>query len=145
MSTKACAFCDLEALRPQLIQETDQVIVIHARRPLAPGHMMVIPKRHQPDFLALTQEEGIALVHLVQRYSKVLQGTFSSAGLNIFSNIGAAAGQTIPHLHIHLLPRYVNEVQSPFQILQTPELYQKLERLSPEELKREIEKIQAVL
>jgi diadenosine tetraphosphate (Ap4A) HIT family hydrolase len=136
-----CSFCDRESFASQIIQETEDVFVIHARRPLAPGHVLILPKRHQADLASLTPGEGMVLMQLVQSYSQVLQRAFSNTGLNIFSNIGTSAGQTIPHLHIHLVPRFDEEKQSPFQILQSPELHKALERLSPEELERQIKMI----
>lgn len=140
-----CLFCDREGFASQIIQETSEAFVIHARRPLSRGHILILPKKHHADFITLSSDEGSVLIELVQRFSHVLQRTFSSTGLNVFSNIGASAGQTIPHLHIHLVPRFEGEAQSPFQILQSPELYKALERLSPENLKFQITKIQEAL
>lgn len=140
-----CPFCDREGFASQIIQETAEAFVIHARRPLSRGHILILPKKHHADFITLTSDEGSALMELVRGFSQVLQRAFSSTGLNVFSNIGVSAGQTIPHLHIHLVPRFDGEMQSPFQILQSPERYKALERLSPESLKFQITKIQEAL
>lgn len=82
--------------------------------PVSPGHSLVIANRHVENFFDLSEEEVgsfVKLLHVVrQRLDKILM----PAGYNIGVNIGAAAGQTVMHVHIHLIPRYSGDVEEPF-------------------------------
>jgi diadenosine tetraphosphate (Ap4A) HIT family hydrolase len=70
------------------------------------GHTLVIPARHVGTFFATTAEERSGLLSLLDTAKRQLDAEFAPAGYNIGINDGAAAGQTVPHLHIHLIPRY---------------------------------------
>lgn len=74
--------------------------------PVSPGHTLIIPKIHVSDYFELTFREQSACVFMVNFVKELLQNRFDPAGFNIEINIGKEAGQTIPHAHIHLIPRY---------------------------------------
>ncbi len=73
------------------------------------GATLVVPTRHAPTVLDLTEPEAEALARLVRRIARAVHDAFDVAGLNIFQNNGAASGQTIPHYHVHVMPRYPGE------------------------------------
>ena len=78
--------------------------------PYTPGHLMVFPKRHIIDVREMTPEE-VNELHVVQhRCLDVLDTVYSPAGYNIGYNIGSAAGASIQHLHLHIVPRYAREL-----------------------------------
>jgi diadenosine tetraphosphate (Ap4A) HIT family hydrolase len=79
----------------------------------SPGHTIVIPKRHVANFFDLTPEEVAACMALITEERKLLDEEFNPDGYNIGVNVGAAAGQSIFHVHIHIIPRYKGDVENP--------------------------------
>ena len=106
-----CPFCSLPPER--VVAEHGLGVVIRDAYPVSPGHTLVIPKRHVGSFFDLRFEERQALLALLDEAKVKLDAEFQPAGYNIGVNDGAAAGQTVPHLHIHLIPRYVGDQQDP--------------------------------
>ncbi len=80
---------------------------------VSPGHTLVIPRRHVASFFDLTPEEVDACMGLITEERKRLDAEFKPDGYNIGVNVGAAAGQSIFHVHIHLIPRYQGDVENP--------------------------------
>ncbi len=80
---------------------------------VSPGHTLIIPKRHVASFFDLTPEEVNACMALITEEKKLLDEEFSPDGYNIGVNVGSAAGQSIYHVHIHLIPRYQGDVENP--------------------------------
>jgi diadenosine tetraphosphate (Ap4A) HIT family hydrolase len=74
--------------------------------PVSPGHALVIVNRHVSNFFELTEEEAACLMNLLHAVRERIDKSLMPAGYNIGINIGPAAGQTIMHVHIHLIPRY---------------------------------------
>ena len=81
--------------------------------PVSPGHTLVIPKRHVASFFDLTQDEVAACMDLINAEKKRIDGEFKPDGYNIGVNVGPAAGQSIFHVHIHIIPRYKGDVENP--------------------------------
>lgn len=79
----------------------------------SPGHTLVIPKRHVSSFFDLTPEEIKACMELITEERKLLDAEHNPDGYNIGVNIGPAAGQSILHAHIHVIPRYKGDVENP--------------------------------
>lgn len=105
-----CLFCT----DPQGVS-LDKELAFSARDTYAvsPGHTLVIPKRHVASFFELTAEEVAACMALINEEKKLLDEEFSPDGYNIGVNIGQAAGQSIHHVHIHIIPRYEGDVENP--------------------------------
>lgn len=80
---------------------------------VSPGHTLVIPRRHVADFFDLTPEEINACMELIIEERKLLDKEFKPDGYNIGVNVGEAAGQSIFHVHIHIIPRYKGDVENP--------------------------------
>lgn len=80
---------------------------------VSPGHTLVIPKRHVASFFELTPEEVAECMKLINEEKKNIDEQFSPDGYNIGVNIGSAAGQSIFHVHIHIIPRYEGDVENP--------------------------------
>jgi diadenosine tetraphosphate (Ap4A) HIT family hydrolase len=91
----------------------DHGVVIRDAYPVSRGHTLIIPKRHVGSFFHLTDEERVALLALLSSAKGAVDAEFGPDGYNIGINDGAAAGQTIPHLHIHLIPRYSGDHSDP--------------------------------
>jgi diadenosine tetraphosphate (Ap4A) HIT family hydrolase len=111
ISSKTCAFCTLPLAR--VIDENATAIVIRDGYPVSPGHTLLIPKRHTGSFFDLSGPERIDLFSLLDRAKLVLDKEFHPQGYNIGINDGTAAGQTVPHLHVHLIPRFEGDLPDP--------------------------------
>ena len=106
-----CPFCNLPALKTILTNSF--ALAIYDGFPVSPGHTLIIPKRHIASFFELTAEEQTAMLDLLAEMRQILQKERNPDGFNIGINDGAAAGQTVMHLHIHLIPRYAGDVPDP--------------------------------
>ena len=81
--------------------------------PVSPGHTLVIPHRHVRSFFELSDDERAGLLALMDAAKHHLDAEMQPAGYNIGINDGTAAGQTIGHLHIHLIPRFAGDQADP--------------------------------
>ena len=111
MSKASCPFCALPAERILIL--ADEALVIRDAFPVSPGHTLVIPRRHIGSFFELTDAERACMVELLAKAKAELDLSFQPDGFNIGINDGAAAGQTVPHLHLHLIPRYRGDAPDP--------------------------------
>ena len=109
--TKECPFCTLSQER--IIDSNEMGFVIRDGFPISPGHTLIIPKRHVGSFFEISQEERDALLDLLDQAKKVIDAELSPDSFNIGINDGPAAGQTVPHLHIHLIPRFKGDQEDP--------------------------------
>ena len=110
-SQSSCPFCSLPENR--VIQRNAVGVVVRDAYPVSPGHTLLIPSRHVASFFELTSEEREGLLLLMDSAKQQLQDEFSPAAYNIGINDGLAAGQTIAHMHLHLIPRYQGDVSDP--------------------------------
>lgn len=108
-----CLFCTATEDRP-LVHEAELAYVIRDKFPVTPGHLLIIPKRHEPSWFELTQGE-LAQCNLLikQMKEKLVEEEEGILGFNLGVNFGVTAGQTIPHSHIHLIPRRENDSTKP--------------------------------
>jgi diadenosine tetraphosphate (Ap4A) HIT family hydrolase len=109
--TKPCPFCTLPPER--ILDSNEYGVVIRDGFPISNGHTLVIPKRHVGSFFETTQDEKFALLALLETAQKQLKKKFNPPSFNIGINDGKEAGQTVPHLHIHLIPRYEGDMNDP--------------------------------
>jgi ATP adenylyltransferase len=105
-----CPFCILQ--REKII-ETELSFAIYDGFPVNEGHALIIPKRHTANYFDLSLEEQKNCIELLNRVKLIVQEKYNPAGFNVGININEAAGQTIPHVHIHLIPRYEGDVEEP--------------------------------
>jgi diadenosine tetraphosphate (Ap4A) HIT family hydrolase len=83
------------------------------RNPVTPGHLLIITNRHVASYFDTDEAEKQALLSLLDEARVLLVRDYRPDGYNIGINIGAAAGQTIAHVHLHLIPRYLGDVAAP--------------------------------
>lgn len=81
--------------------------------PVNPGHALIIPKRHVADYFDLTEDEVVAMQALLREVKAIVEKRFNPDGYNIGVNVNAAAGQSVFHVHMHLIPRYKGDVENP--------------------------------
>lgn len=106
-----CIFCALPAER--VIGQNELAVWIRDGFPVSDGHSLILPRRHIGSFFDATSEERAAMMALLDEARAAVQEAFSPDGFNIGVNDGQAAGQTVPHLHIHLIPRRSGDVPDP--------------------------------
>jgi len=109
--TQPCAFCQLPTSR--IVASNDLGMVVRDGFPVSPGHTLIIARRHVGSFFDLAGAEREGLLALLDAARAQMQQEMSPDGFNIGINDGPAAGQTMPHLHIHLIPRYKGDVPDP--------------------------------
>ncbi len=107
-----CPFCKLSPSR-EIIIDTHGAYAIYDKYPVSQGHALIIPRNHCSDYFELTEEEQIQCWSVVNSVKKIIQEKYHPDGFNIGVNINESAGQTIPHVHIHLIPRYIGDVKEP--------------------------------
>ena len=110
MNTVSCPFCNLD--RDCLI-ESDTAFAIYDGYPVSPGHALIIPKRHVANYFELSEEEQAACFRLLNEVKAMVQERYRPDGFNVGINVEEAAGQTVGHVHIHLIPRYWGDVGEP--------------------------------
>ena len=111
MSENTCPFCTLPANR--IVLENFDGMVIDDGFPISPGHTLIIPRRHMGSFFDLSETERNSLLSLLEDAKRRLDKEFRPDGYNIGINDGSSAGQTVPHLHIHLIPRFHGDRADP--------------------------------
>ena len=111
MHQETCPFCSLPASR--IVACNDLGWAVRDAYPISPGHTLVIPKRHLGSFFELTEVERNALFGLLTDAKTQIDAERHPNAYNIGINDGTAAGQTVPHLHIHLIPRYDGDLHDP--------------------------------
>ena len=106
-----CPFCHPNP--DQVFLETDLVLGLWDRYPVSPGHALLIPRRHVADWFDATPEEQQALTQALTTARQIIEKKHKPDAYNIGINAGQAAGQTIFHLHVHLIPRYKGDQEDP--------------------------------
>ena len=107
----ACPFCDPDSDRVFLV--SDLIIGLWDKYPVSPGHALLVPRRHVPGWFDASEEERQALTAALENARDKILEQHHPDGFNIGVNSGEAAGQTIFHLHVHLIPRYKGDQEDP--------------------------------
>ena len=107
-----CPFCGLSP-NVELLCESATAVAFFDAFPVSKGHVLIVPKRHVADYFDLTEHEQHALWLVANHCKHLLDARFHPDGYNIGINAGVAAGQTIFHVHLHLIPRYNGDVENP--------------------------------
>lgn len=103
-----CFICEIKA-----IIENELAKGFYDDNPVSKGHMLFVTKRHTPTFFETTLEERIAIFELVDKAKEILDKNYHPDGYNIGINCGEFAGQSVMHVHVHLIPRYKGDVPNP--------------------------------
>jgi histidine triad protein len=107
-----CPFCKIVRQNDPEVYEVfrnDHVVAFFPINPVVPGHLLVVPQRHIINIWHLDPEEATQLSHAILRLSSAIQCSLSPEGLNIIQSNGEVATQSVPHLHVHLIPRWNND------------------------------------
>ena len=103
-----CVFCDIVAgkIAASIVHQDELTIAFVDLRQFHPGHTLVIPRRHFQDVRELDDSTGAALMATVARVTRAVGTVFPNEGLSLWHSMGDAAFQEVPHLHIHIHPRF---------------------------------------
>ena len=107
--SKSCPFCNPVSS----LFENEYAYVKEDAYPVSKGHLLIISKRHVSDWFSLTDAEQNAINDLLRTAKEYLDETYHPDGYNAGINCGEAAGQTIFHFHMHVIPRYAGDVENP--------------------------------
>lgn len=104
-----CIFCT----KDDILLENDLAKAFWDLHPVRKGHLLVVPKQHYATYFDVPAATRVAMDQLVDQAKAYLDQRYQPAGYNLGINVGAAAGQTVMHAHIHLIPRYTGDVKDP--------------------------------
>ena len=100
-----CAYCTKVAHEGRTVAENELAWAFLTNIPITPGHTLVVPKRCVPDVDSLTDDERLAILSLASEMRERLRKALGAEGFNMAWNEGEMAGQAVPHLHLHIVPR----------------------------------------
>ena len=108
MKLDNCIFCKIAngEIPSSTVYEDDDFRAILDLGPAAKGHTLIIPKEHADDVIDLDESLGAKVVPLAAKLGKAMKVGLGCAGFNLVQNNGEAAGQTVKHFHVHVIPRY---------------------------------------
>jgi len=110
-SEKKCPFCTPPA--DQIVLQGAQAMVLWDTHPVSPGHVLIVPRRHVGSLFESTHAERDEMLRLTDEAHRILTEKHAPDGFNLGINDGPAAGQSVPHLHMHMIPRYRGDVPDP--------------------------------
>lgn len=107
----SCLFCRIihKEIPARIIFENESMLAILDAFPSNPGHFLVIPKQHVATIMEADEALLAEWISTTKRLAQMVQEAIGAAGINILQNNGEAAGQVIPHLHMHVIPRFAND------------------------------------
>jgi diadenosine tetraphosphate (Ap4A) HIT family hydrolase len=109
MNKEKCPFC----VSPEKILSNELAYARYDKYPVNEGHLLIIPYRHISSYFDVTPEEKTAIFDLLEEAKVLLDKERKPDGYNIGINVGETAGQTVWHVHIHLIPRYKDDMDDP--------------------------------
>lgn len=107
-----CPFCKMaeRELRPVVVYEDNDILAIMDLYPATSGHTLVLPKQHIENLYDMPSDLGAHIMVVAVAVAKAVKQKLSPNGLNLIQSNELAAGQTIPHFHLHIVPRYQNDL-----------------------------------
>ena len=106
-----CPFCRIAA--PRILAEGVEAVAFWDGHPLNPGHVLIVPRRHVASWFDATAAERDEMLRMADEARRIVVAIHAPDSFNLGINDGPAAGQTVPHLHLHLIPRYRGDVADP--------------------------------
>lgn len=110
---KDCVFCQNFMPNKEPLLQNKLAIAYLDEFPVSKGHILIISKRHASTFFDLTKEEQISLITLLNECKEYIDKKYNPDGYNVGLNCGEFAGQSVMHVHMHLIPRYKGDVSNP--------------------------------
>jgi len=116
LEERECAFCDPSTLKAQQFYENELVVAMYTHKPILPGHCLIIPKRHVVRFEELTDAEMLSIGQTIKLVNNAVSTVFDTSAYLLLQKNGAEVGQTVPHVHVHYIPRKAGDT-STFSLL----------------------------
>ncbi len=98
-----------------IVYEDEYVIAFLDINPVNPGHTLVVPKEERQNVLESSEEDLHRLIVVIRKLAPVILKAVHATGFNVTTNTGEASGQSVPHTHFHIIPRYPNDGHAPWQ------------------------------
>jgi diadenosine tetraphosphate (Ap4A) HIT family hydrolase/predicted house-cleaning noncanonical NTP pyrophosphatase (MazG superfamily) len=110
-----CIFCQmaLKETKATVVKEFEHCFAIYDQYPVAPGHVLIIPYEHTENWFTASDAVRNDIVKALTEMKDLLDAEYQPQGYNVGANCGAVAGQTVMHLHVHLIPRYLGDMEDP--------------------------------
>lgn len=105
LATDYCAFCDPKVLEAQTFYEDELVRALYTHKPITPGHSLIIPKRHVERFEELSDAEITQMGRVIKKVHAAASKVFHTSAYLLLQKNGYEVGQTVPHVHVHYVPR----------------------------------------
>lgn len=109
---ESCPFCAVDGRR-EILASSALSVAFYDGFPVSTGHALIVPRRHVASFFDLTEEERTDLFRVADEVRQIVDERYHPDGYNLGVNVGEAAGQSIFHVHLHLIPRYAGDVPNP--------------------------------
>ena len=139
-----CAFCELKEIKERVFAESEFAMAFPTNIPITIGHSLIIPKRCVAKIEDLKKEELLDIFALAEKVKAALKKSFGAEGFNVAYNEGKIAGQSVPHFHLHLVPRKEGDSgiyeYEPREFLYRPGSREKTEQAELLKVAREIAK-----
>jgi diadenosine tetraphosphate (Ap4A) HIT family hydrolase len=107
-----CPFCNND-ISQRKIKDGNLVFSVYDKYPVNKGHILVITKRHCSNYFLLSEAEKSEAWQMISEMEVWVRDRYNPDGFNIGINVSEAAGQTVQHVHIHLIPRYIGDMKDP--------------------------------
>lgn len=104
-----CPFCEQQILDSQKFYEDDLCYCLYTHRPIVDGHCLIVPKRHVERFEGLTDEEALRVCQLIRKVDVAATKVFGTSSYLLLQKNGKEVGQSVPHVHVHYLPRLAGD------------------------------------
>jgi len=126
MKDSNCIFCKIIAgdIPSSTVYEDDDFKAILDVNPAARGHVIILPKNHAANIFELSDEDAAKVMIIAKKIAKAVKAAYNCDGVNILQNNGEAAGQTVFHLHVHVIPRFAGDTETiniGWKPMETPE------------------------
>lgn len=108
---EGCIFCKIAAgeIPSKTVYEDDDFRAILDISPASKGHVIILPKNHADNIFEISDEDASGIMLVAKKIASKVKNVFGCDGVNILQNNGEAAGQTVFHFHVHVIPRYEND------------------------------------
>ncbi len=107
-----CVFCDIAQFQHEIVLATSTARVIYNLKPVRPGHVMIVPIDHIETLADLPTDLAGHMLELIKDTYRLLEVAFKAEGFNVILQDGLVAGQSVPHLHVHVIPRRYKDMSN---------------------------------
>ena len=114
-ANESCIFCEMAQQQRdvEIVAQYKHCFVIKDRYPVSPGHLLIIPYQHTDNWFTAPIEVRNEVIEILDQSKNFLDEKYHPGGYNIGMNCGETAGQTVMHLHVHLIPRFKGDMEDP--------------------------------